>query len=408
MLDVRKIREDFPIFNSYQKKYGKSLVYLDSAASSQTPRQVVDAMNEYYFGYRSNVHRSPYTLGVEATEAYERARVTVATFIGAEKWEIIFTAGATMSANMLIAVLERQLTFSQGDEILVSIADHHSNFVPFQELANRTGMTFRSIPLSGTDLDYESAEKLINAQTKIVTLPLASNVLGTIYDVKRIAKRTKEVGALMIVDATKAVGHIQVDVRDLGCDFLFFSGHKMLGPTGIGVLYGREELLTHLAPGYFGGGIIESVSETTTSYRDIPMRFEPGAPNIAGAIGLSRAVEYLNSLGVLSVARHSEELVRYAIEKLNRVKGLSIFSEKDENRNAGVVSFAVAEIGSHDMAEFLDHEGICIRGGHHCAMPLMECLGVRGVCRASFYIYNDEDDVDALVSGIKKAKKSFV
>lgn len=404
MLDVRKIRKDFPIFDSYQKKYGKELVYLDSAASSQTPRQVVDAMDEYYFGYRSNVHRSPYTLGVEATKAYEHARVTVAKFIGAEKWEVVFTSGATMSANMLIAMLEQHMKLSQGDEIVSCISDHHSNFIPFQELASRTGAMFRTIPLVGTDLDYEATEYTINPRTRIVTLPLASNVLGTVYDTGRVLKLAKEVGAVTIVDATTAVGHVPVDVRALDCDFLFFSGHKMLGPTGIGVLYGREERLTRLRPGFFGGGIIESVSEEVSVYRDIPMRFEPGTPNIAGAIGFSRAIEYIHSVGIHSITGHVAELVRYAIKKLGSIKDVRILSEKNEKRNVGMVSFDVKGVGSHDMAEFLDREGVCVRGGHHCAMPLMKCLGIRGVCRASFYVYNGEADVDILVSGIRKAK----
>ena len=405
MLNTQTIRKDFPIFDTYREMYAKELVFLDSAASSQTPRQVVEAMNKYYFGYRSNVHRSPYTLGVEATEAYESARIVVAKFIGAEKWESIFTSGATMSSNMLVAVLERYLKLSVGDEILASVADHHSNFVPFQELAVRTGAIFRVIPISDTDLDYENAGKLINSRTKIVTIPFASNVLGTIYDVKRVIKIAKEAGAVTIVDATKAVGHIPVNVCDLDCDFLFFSGHKMLGPTGIGVLYGREELLTQLPPAFFGGGIVESVSEKETTYRDIPMRFEPGTPNIAGAIGLSRAIKYIEDLGIDSVARHSEELVRYSIERLSRIDNLKILSEKDERRNTGVVSFDLEGIDSHDVAEFLDREGIAIRGGHHCAMPLMRYLGVKGVCRASFYIYNSKADIDNLVLGIERAKK---
>lgn len=405
MLNAKKIREDFPIFDSYQKKYGKELAYLDSAASSQTPRSVVNAMDEYYFNYRSNVHRSPYTLGVEATKEYEHARDVVAKFIGAEKWEVIFTPGATMSANMLISMLEQNMQLSQSDEIVSCISDHHSNFVPFQEWASRVGATFRTIPLASTDLDYEAAESIISSRTKIVTLPLVSNVLGTVYDTGRILELAKKVGAIAIVDATTAMGHISVDARVLDCDFLFFSGHKMLGPTGIGILYGREALLTHLRPGFFGGGIIESVSEEASVYRDIPMRFEPGTPNIAGAIGLSRAIEYIHSVGLRSITLHANELVRYAIKKLESIKGVCIVSEKNENRNVGMVSFDVKGVGSHDMAEFLDRKGVCIRGGHHCAMPLMKCLGVRGVCRASFYIYNDEADVDALVSGIKKAQR---
>lgn len=406
MLDVEKIREDFPIFDSYRKKYGKDLVYLDSAASSQTPRQVIEAMDEYYFNYRSNVHRSQYMLGIEATNAYEHARATVATFIGAEKWEVIFTPGATFSVNMLALMLEKYLKLEQVDEIVTSIAEHHSNFVPFQELAKRSGAAVRLIPLKGTDLDYDTAEKLIGRGTKIVTLSLASNVLGTLYDVRRIVQWARQVGAITIVDATTAIGHTDVDVRSLGCDFLFFSGHKILGPTGIGVLYGREELLARLYPSFFGGGIVESVTEKETTYLDIPECFEPGTPNIAGAIGLARAIEYINSLGIGAITKHVQELVHYTIQKLDAIPYLTILSEKNEKKNSGIVSFSVQGIGSQRLTKALDYEHISIRGGHHCAMPLVNHLGVSGVCRASFYVYNDQTDINTLVSGIRKLKNS--
>ncbi|OGM93829.1 hypothetical protein A2935_04090 [Candidatus Wolfebacteria bacterium RIFCSPLOWO2_01_FULL_47_17b] len=405
MLDVKKIKENFPIFDSYRERYGKELVYLDSAASSQTPRQVVEAMNEYYFNYRSNVHRSPYALGTAATSAYENARTTVAKFIGAEKWEIIFTPGATFGVNMLVLMLEKYLKLGQKDEITISVAEHHSNFIPFQELAKRSGAVVRLIPLKGTDLDYDIAKKLIWRGTKIVTLPLASNVLGTLYDIRRIVQWARQAGAITIVDATTAIGHIGVDVRSLGCDFLFFSGHKMLGPTGIGVLYGREELLTRLYPSFFGGGIVESVTEKETTYLDIPECFEPGTPNIAGAIGLARAIEYVHSLGMGTVTEHVQELVHYTIKKLDAIPYLTVLSEKNEKKNSGVVSFSVLGIGSQRLTKALDHEHISIRGGHHCAMPLVNRLGVSGVCRASFYVYNDQTDINTLVSGIKKARE---
>ena len=405
MLDVKKIREDFPIFDSYRKKYGKELVYLDSAASSQTPRQVIEAMDEYYFNYRSNVHRSQYVLGIEATNAYENARGIVAKFIGAEKWEVIFTPGATFSVNMLALMLEKYLKLEHRDEIVTSIAEHHSNFVPFQELTKRTGSTLRVISLQGTDLDYETAEKMIGPKTKIVAIPLASNVLGTMYDIRRIVQLARQAGAITIIDATTAIGHISVDVRSLKCDFLFFSGHKILGPTGIGVLYGREELLTRLYPSFFGGGIVESVTEKETTYLDIPECFEPGTPNIAGAIGLARAIEYINSLGTGAITEHVQELVHYTIQKLDVIPYLTILSEKNEKKNSGIVSFSIQGIGSQRLTKALDYEHISIRGGHHCAIPLVNHLGVSGVCRASFYVYNDQSDVDALVFGIKKAKK---
>lgn len=407
MLDVVKIKNEFPIFKNYRERWGEELSFLDSAASSQIPRQVIESMNDYYFKYRSNVHRSPYKLGIEATEAYEEARTTVAKFIGAEKWEIIFTAGATMSVNMLTGMLERFLKPQKGDGVVVSVVEHHSNFIPFQELAKRTGAVFHIIPLHNDNLDYKQAEKLISKNTKIVAIPLTSNVLGTIYDVKRIVKLAKKIGAVSIIDATTAAGHILINVRDLECDFLYFGGHKMLGPTGIGILYGREELLNQLSPVLLGGGIITSVSEKETLYRDIPMRFEAGTPNIAGAIGLARAIKYIELLGIKNITEHCEKLVRYATKKLGKISNLEILSEKDERLNVGMVSFIIKGIHSQDVARILDSEHISIRAGHHCAMPLINRLGVPSICRASFHVYNHQVDIDRLADGIKRVKKLF-
>lgn len=401
MVNVSNIKKDFPIFENYKRKNGHSLVYLDSAASSQTPRQVVEAMNEYYFNYRANVHRGPHSLSVEATNAYERARSTVAKFIHAEAKEVVFTAGATSGVNMLVLMLERFLNLTSQNDIVVSASEHHSNFIPFQELSKRTGALMQFIPLQGTDLDYDAAERLITPQTKIVALSLASNVLGTIYDIERVVRYAKKQGAVVIIDATAAVGHANVDVRSLDCDFLFFSGHKMLGPTGVGVLYGRKEILTQLHPVFSGGGVISKVSAEATIYRESPWCFEPGTPNIAGVIGLARAVEYIESVGLGVIVQHTQELLRYAHHSLGSIPGLKIFSEKNEKKNIGIVSFVLEGMNSMDVTQKLGQQNISSRGGYHCAMPLVKTLDTAGVSRASFYIYNDMSDIDRLIEAIR-------
>lgn len=401
MLDTKKIKEDFPIFENFRRKNGTELIYLDSAASSQTPRQVVEAMDEYYFEYRANVHRSPHVLSVAATQAHENARDTVAKFIGADSKEVIFTPGATIGMNMLVLMLEQYLHIATGDEIIVSVAEHHSNFIPLQELAKRRGAILQFIPLREADFDYTRIEQLLTSKTKIVAIPLASNVLGTLYDIKRIVQLAKEQGALVIVDATTAIGHVDVKVRDLGCDFLFFSGHKMLGPTGIGILYGRKDILELLQPSFYGGGVINTVTESKTIYRESPARFEAGTPNIAGTIGLARAVEYIEALGIQNIVQHTQGLVRYAHQELASISNLYVSSERHEGRNIGIVSFWMPKTNSMKIAESLGKEAIAIRGGYHCAMPLMKSLGVGGICRASFYIYNDTHDIDKLVESLK-------
>lgn len=408
MIDAKKIKKDFPIFERYEKAHGKPLAYLDSAASSQTPRLVVEAMDAYYYDFRSNVHRSPYDLGTQATEAYEGARATVANFIGAMPSEVIFTAGATAGVNMLAGMLGRHLNLKAGDEVLTTVSEHHSNFVPFQELANQAGAKFRTIPLKGTDFDYKMAISMLTPRTKIVTLPLAGNVLGTIHDAARFIQKAKDAGALVIVDASKAAGHMRIDVKALGCDFLFFSGHKMLGPTGIGVLYGRLALLEALLPSSFGGGTVSNVNLVESSYKSSPEKFEAGTPNVAGAIGLAAAVSYLEALGMEEVRAHSEALVKYATEKLSAIPGVTVVSERDEKKNIGIVSFSVNGVHPHDVAEIVGRDGVAIRGGHHCAMPLMAHLRLpSGVCRASFYIYSRTEDVDALIEGLRKVKQLF-
>lgn len=401
MIDVGTIKKDFPIFENYKNKNGQHLVYLDSAASSQTPRSVVEAMNDYYFNYRANVHRGPHALSVEATNAYEQARATVAKFIHAETKEVVFTPGATAGINMLVLMLEKVINLTPEDDILVSLSEHHSNFIPFQELARRTKAKMRLIPLKSADLDYDTAQSLITSKTKIVAIPLASNVLGTVYDVQRIIRQAKESGAVTIVDATTAIGHMDVDVQILDCDFLFFSGHKMLGPTGIGGLYGKKDMFAKLQPIFSGGGAIKSVSQEEAIYRDSPMCFEAGTPNIAGAIGLAAAVRYIESLGIESISAHIQDLVQYCTESLNRIPEIAIVSEKTEQKNIGIVSFVVRGVTSMQVTQALGRQHISSRGGYHCAMPLVKAIDMAGVCRASFYVYNERSDVDRLVGVLK-------
>lgn len=417
-MDIKAIKKDFPIF----EREG-DLVYLDSAATSQTPKAVLDAMDEYYTSYRSNIHRGLYRMGEEASEAYESARVSVARFIGlpgqgAAPDEIIFTSGATASSNMLVRMLEESGMVGEGSELVSTVMEHHASLIPLQELAKRKGIALKLVPIGSTyGIDYGAAEKLITPKTRIVACVLASNVLGTINDVRRLADMAHKVGALMVVDATEAVGHIPVDVKKLGVDFLYFSGHKMLGPTGIGVLYGRKELLEQMSPSVFGGGIVEKVTGENATWASSPKRFEAGTPNIAGAIGLGVAVEYLERVGVESIHAHVQELTDYAFEQLAQIPGIRIFAASVE-QNAGIISFTidglpagatVLQVGlhPHDLAQIAGDSNVALRAGHHCAAPLMQTLGIPATARASFYLYNDKADVDALVEAIKKAQTIF-
>jgi cysteine desulfurase/selenocysteine lyase len=400
ILDVKK---DFPIFKSNPK-----LVYLDSAASSQTPKSITDAAYKYYSEYRSNIHRSMYKMGETATEKYEQARGILADFIGADKDEIIFTSGATMGMNMLIYSLEQYLSLEEGNDIITTVTEHHSSLIPLQQLAKRKGIVLKHINITEDfDIDYKQAEKLITSKTKIVSVSLAGNVLGAINDIKKITELAHKVGAVMICDATKAIGHIPVNVKEIDCDFLIFSGHKMCGPTGIGVLYGKKELLKVLPPSMFGGGIVEEVDLQTAKWKSSPWKFEAGTPNIAGAIGLGEAVMYLGSIGIDRIHEHISDIVAYAIKEMEKMECIKIFTQKDADKNIGIVAFSVDGIHPHDIADITGREGVAIRAGHHCAQPLMKELGVSALVRASFYLYNDKSDVDALVEAIKKAQEIF-
>lgn len=399
------IKTNFPFFS----EGGKDIAYLDNAASSQTPEVVLEAMDAYYTKFRANVHRGLYEASEAASVAYEEARVKVARFIGADPREVIFTAGATASSNMLMLMLERSGQFAEGDEIVTTVSEHHGSIIPLQELAHRNPLQIKHIPVQGRtlDLDYEIAEKLITKKTKIVSVMLASNVTGAIYDVARIAKMAHTVGALVICDATAAVGHMPVDVKNLGADFVYFSGHKMCGPTGIGVLWGRGAVLENLAPGFYGGGNIEEVTLEQATFVGVPERFEAGTPNIAGAIGLGAAADYLEHIGVENIRAHTESLTKEAIARLKEIPGVRLIAEEDVSKNIGIVSFFVDGVHPHDIADILGREGVAVRAGHHCAMPLHTFLGVSATVRVSFYFYNTRADIDALVAGIKKAKEVF-
>jgi cysteine desulfurase/selenocysteine lyase len=409
MLDTETIKEtikkDFPQFKGAS---GKKLVYLDNSATSQTPLAVVNAETEYYKKYRANVARGLYPLSVKASEAYDEARAKVATFIGADMREVIFTASATAASNMLVYALENSGIFHEGDEIVTTIMEHHSVLVPVQELVKRKKLKLKIIGMTAEkELDYVEAEKLITKKTKLVAFTGVSNVTGTINDMKRLVDLAKKSGAYSLVDATQAAGHIPLDVKKIGCDFLFFSGHKMCGPTGIGVLYGKKEILDTLTPGAFGGGMVEEVLSEDASFALTPAKFEAGTPNIAGAIGLSAACDYLEKIGVAKIEKHIHELTRYALVKMAKIKGVTLYSELDPEKNAGVISFLVEGAHPHDTSEILARYGIATRAGHHCAQPLVKSMGVYAVTRASVYLYNSKADIDELVKGVKEVQRVF-
>ncbi len=398
MLNIKNIKNDFPIFTKHP-----SLIYLDSAATSQTPERVIVAMDAYYRESRANTHRGAYPLATEASDLYEEARKTVADFIGAEKDEVMFTSGATHASNMLIRSLEETMTLGRNDSIVVSVMEHHSVFIPLQQLAKRKGCAFRVIPI-GIDgaLDRQEATRIIDGGTKIIAVTSLSNVSGIKNDTRFFADLAEKSAAIFIVDAAQHTGHIPLSVRETGADFLFFSGHKMCGPTGIGVLWGKKERLAELKPGYFGGGAVSEVTEKETLFLPVPARFEPGTQHIAGAIGLAEACRYLSEIGMEDIATHSHDLSEKAREALSEISGITVYSAE------GIVSFSVHGAHAHDIAEVLAREHIAVRAGHHCAEPYVRVLGVPAVVRASFYLYNDESDIEKLVEGVKNAANMFL
>ena len=407
LLNVPAIKADFPILQ--RTVHDKRLVYLDSAATSQKPQQVIDATSDFYSRYNANVHRAIYELGEEATREYEGAREKIAAFIHAKSPnDIAFTKSTTESINVVAYGYGLKGKIQKGDEIVGSVMEHHSNHVPWHFVKDHKGAVLKYVDVTddGT-LRMEQYDELLSKRTKIVTVTLCSNVLGTINPVREIAKRAHEVGAICVVDAAQAAPHMRIDVQDLDADFLAFSGHKMLGPTGIGVLYGKPELLEETEPLLGGGEMIREVHLGSAKWNDVPFKFEGGTPNIAGAIGLGVAVDYLTKLGMDAVRAHEMEMTQDALEKLGRLRGVRTYGPKDVKRRAGVVSFTIDNAHPHDIASILDVEGICIRSGHHCAQPLMERYELPATARASFYIYNDIDDIDALVGGIKRVQEVF-
>lgn len=401
------VKGDFPILK--RKARGKPLVYLDSAATSQKPKSVIDAIGDYYRRYNANVHRAMYELGEEATREYEGAREKIAKFIGAkDSREIVFTRGTTESLNAIAYSWGIKGPLQKGDEIVTTVMEHHSNTIPWYFVQDYKGVKLKWVDIDdGGRLRMEQYDELITEKTKIVTVTHVSNVLGTINDVKEIAEKAHEVGAICVVDGAQSAPHMPVNVADLGVDFYTVSGHKMCGPTGSGVLWGRHELLQKMEPFLGGGEMIREVHKGWAKWNDVPYKFEAGTPNIEGAIGLGAAVDYLTKLGMANVRRHEEEVTKYALDEMRGVDGVVTFGPDDVKVRGGVISFNVGEVHAHDVASILDVEGIAIRSGHHCAQPLMERLNVPATSRASFYIYNAKEDADRLVAAIRKVKDIF-
>lgn len=418
MIDVNEIRKDFPILE--RRFNGKRMIYLDSTATSQKPEQVIEAISEYYRKYNANVHRGIYGLSEEATDLYEKSRRNIASFINSKNPEsIVFVRNTTEALNLLSYSLGKKL--KSGDEIITTVMEHHSNIVPWQFLQER-GIKIKYIDINkdGT-LKMEQYGELITNRTKIVTVTQVSNVLGTINDVKEIGKIAHEHGAYFIVDGAQSVPHMPVDVQSMDCDFLAFSGHKMLGPMGIGVLYGKREILESMDPFMGGGEMISEVHMSGSTWAEVPLKFEAGTPNVEGAVGLSAAVDYLKKLGMEEVRNHEKDLVKYAIEKLEYFDDIIFYGPREPEKRGGVISFnfkniknekiakALKEEGimihPHDVASILDLDAVMVRSGHHCAQPLMERLGVPATSRASFYIYNGMDDIDDFISALRNVRK---
>lgn len=407
-MNLLKIRRDYPILE--RKVNGHSLAYLDNAATSQKPKQVIEAIAKYYRENNANVHRGIHTLSVEATEAYEAARAKVAKFVGVkDPAEIVFVRNATEAIN-LVAYAWGRLNIGRGGEIVLTVAEHHSNFVVWQQLAAENGAVLKIVPVDeGGEIDLRALKSALTKKTKLVAFFHVSNVLGTINDAYGLSLVIQKEApkAKILVDGAQAVPHMPVDIGRLGCDFYVFTGHKMLGPTGIGVLWGRRELLEQMPPFLFGGEMISKVTLKQATWNELPWKFEAGTPNIAGAIGLGAAVDYLEKIGMGNVRKHEIELVEYALSELSKISGVTIFGPTDSKKRGGVVSFNIGQIHAHDVASILDEQGIAVRSGHHCAQPLMDYLGITSAARASFYIYNTKEEVDRLIAGISKVKEIF-
>jgi cysteine desulfurase / selenocysteine lyase len=405
-MDAKELKQLFPILN--QEVNGHPLVYLDSAATSQKPTSVIEAVSNYYRLDNSNVHRGVHTLGTRATDAYEGAREKIRKFINAKSTqEIVYTRGTTTALN-LVASSYGRANIGEGDEIIITYMEHHSNLIPWQQVAKQTGATLKYFPLQedGT-LTIEDVRSTITPNTKIVALTMVSNVLGTMNPIKEIAQIAHENGAVIVVDGAQGAPHLGIDVQDLDIDFLAFSGHKMCGPTGIGVLYGKKQLLENMEPIEFGGEMIDFVGLHESTWKELPWKFEGGTPIIAGAIGLGAAIDFLQEIGLDNILEHEHKLAAYALEKMSTIEGLTIYGPAEAENRAGVITFNLSDVHPHDVATVLDAEGIAVRAGHHCAQPLMKWLNVSATARASFYLYNTEEDIDKLVEGLAKTKEYF-
>lgn len=404
MIDVEKIRKDFPILD--QIVNDEPLVYLDNAATTQKPKAVLEAVNRYYQEDNANVHRGVHTLAERATASYEAARETVRRFINASSTkEVLFTRGTTTGLNWVGRFAEEIL--EEGDEVLISIMEHHSNILPWQEACRKAGAKLVYVYLKDGGLDLEDFRKKLTDRTKFVSIAHASNVLGVINPVQEIAQLAHEKGAIVVVDGAQSVPHMKIDVQKLDADFFVFSGHKMAGPTGIGVLYGKEQYLNQMSPVEFGGEMIDFVYEQSATWKELPWKFEAGTPNMAGAIGLAAAIDYLEAIGMDAIERHEQDLIAYVFPKLQAIEGLKIYGSQDLAKRSGVISFNLGDLHPHDLATALDYEGVAVRAGHHCAQPLIQYLEVPATARASFYLYNTKEDCDKLVEALIKTKEFF-
>ncbi|MDA9429911.1 Cysteine desulfurase [Enterococcus mundtii 1A] len=406
MISLEKIRQDFPIL--FQEVNDEPLVYLDNAATTQKPKQVLATMTHYYSANNANVHRGVHTLAERATHDYEAAREKVRRFLNAQETaEILFTRGTTTSLNW-VAQSYGDAFVKAGDEIVISYMEHHSNIIPWQQLAKRTGATLKYIELTEEGfLDLEHATSIITEKTKIVSVAHASNVLGVINPIQELAAIVHEKGGILVVDGAQSAPHIKIDVQSLDCDFFAFSGHKMCATTGTGVLYGKRKWLEQMEPVEFGGEMIDFVGLQDSTWKELPWKFEAGTPNIAGVIALGAAIDYLESIGLAGIHQYEEELVGYVIPKLQAIEGLTIYGPKDPAHRTGVISFNLENLHPHDVATALDMEGVAVRAGHHCAQPLLKYLGVAATARASFYIYNTKADADRFVQAILATKEFF-
>ncbi|CYV22645.1 cysteine desulfurase [Streptococcus suis] len=403
-MDLERIRKDFSILD--QVVNDEPLVYLDNAATTQKPQQVLDVLADYYQKDNANVHRGVHTLSERATARYEAARQKVADFIQAKSSkEILFTRGTTTSLNWVAQFAKEILQPDQ--EVIISVQEHHSNIIPWQQACQQTGAKLRYVTLKDGELDVDSLKFMLSKKTKFVSLAHVSNVLGGVVPIGEIAELVHQVGAYLVVDGAQSVPHMAVNVQELDVDFYAFSGHKMLGPTGIGVLYGKEELLNLMSPVEFGGEMIDFVYEQSATWKELPWKFEAGTPNIAGAIGLGAAVDYLTEIGMDAIQAHEAELVDYVFPKLQAISGLTIYGSQDLSKRTGVIAFNLDDLHPHDVATALDYEGVAVRAGHHCAQPLLRYLQVPATVRASFYIYNTKADCDKLVEAIIKTKEFF-